>query len=267
MKTKSMLLAPFAVAILSYGAFAADLPRQRDVGYTAPPAPVATWTGYYIGGNIGYGWGRTENDATVVGLPPVLFGLSTASLARGDRDRQDINGVIGGFQSGYNWQAGSWVMGLESDLQASGQKSDALYCNLGGTTCAVASLSASHKLSWFGTARSRIGFLFTPGTLIYGTGGVAYGQVKSDYNFTLGGVPFASANFKDVKAGWTAGAGVEFAFASNWSAKLEYLYIDLGDSEVTVNVAGVGARVQRSFTEHVGRLGLNYRFDRGGLFF
>ena len=114
MKTKSMLLAPFAVAILSYGAFAADLPRQRDVGYTAPPAPVATWTGYYIGGNIGYGWGRTENDATVVGLPPVLFGLSTASLARGDRDRQDINGVIGGFQSGYNWQAGSWVMGIES---------------------------------------------------------------------------------------------------------------------------------------------------------
>ena len=96
-------------------------------------------------------------------------------------------------------------MGLESDLQASGQKSDALYCNLGGTTCAVASLTASHKLSWFGTARSRIGFLFTPGTLIYGTGGVAYGQVKSDYNFTLGGVPFASANFKDVKAGWTAG--------------------------------------------------------------
>ena len=268
MKTKSALLACLSLLALSCGAFAADLPSPRDFDYRAPPARYATtWTGYYIGGNIGYGWGRSENEVSVAGLPPVLFGLPTASLAAGDRDQQDVNGVIGGFQSGYSWQFGTWVMGLESDLQASGQKGDALYCNLGGTTCAVASLNASHKLSWFGTSRTRFGFLATPSTLIYGTGGIAYGQVKSDYTINLGGAPFASVNFKDVKAGWTAGAGVEFAFASNWSAKLEYLYMDLGDSEITVNVAGVSTRVTRSFTDHIGRVGVNYRFSGGGPFF
>ena len=268
MKTKSVLLAAFSLAVFSCGAFAADLPPQREHIYRAPPARYATtWTGYYIGGNIGYGWGRSENEVSVAGLPPVLFGLSTASLAAGDRDRQDVNGVIGGFQSGYRWQFGTWVMGLESDLQASGQKGDELYCNLGGTTCAVASLNASHKLSWFGTSRTNFGFLATPSTLIYGTAGVAYGQVKSDYNLIIGGIPFASVNFKDVKAGWTAGAGVEFAFAGNWSAKLEYLYMDLGESELTVNVAGVSTRVTRSFTDHIGRLGVNYRFSGGGPFF
>lgn len=202
----------------------------------------------------------------VTGLPAVLFGLSTASLARGDRDQQDVNGVIGGFQSGYNWQVGNWIMGVESDLQASGQKGDARYCNLGGTSCAVASVDASHKLSWFGTARSRIGLLVTPSTLIYGTGGAAYGQIKSDYTLNLSGVPFASVNFKDLKAGWTAGAGVEFAVAGNWTTKLEYLYIDLGNSELAVTAAGVTAKVERRFTDHVARIGVNYRFGSGGLF-
>ena len=263
MKTKSTLLACMSIA-LTCNAFAADLPRARDVPYTAPPV---TWTGFYIGGNIGYGWGRTENDVTVVGLPPVLFGISTASLAAGDRDRQNIDGVIGGFQSGYNYQAGNWVFGLESDLQAADQQGNALYCNLGGTTCAVASLAASHKLSWFGTGRTRLGFLVTPSWLIYGTAGVAYGEVKSDYALTLAGAPFAAVNFKDTKAGWTAGGGVEFLFASNWSAKFEYLYIDLGDSEMTVNVGGVAATVTRSFTDHIARFGVNYRFSGGGLFF
>ena len=108
MKTKSTLLACMSIA-LTCNAFAADLPPARDVPYTAPPV---TWTGFYIGGNIGYGWGRTENDVTVAGLPAVLFGISTASLAAGDRDRQNIDGVIGGFQSGYNYQAGNWVFGL-----------------------------------------------------------------------------------------------------------------------------------------------------------
>jgi outer membrane immunogenic protein len=243
---------------------AADMPTKTPM---VRAAPAFSWTGFYIGGNIGYSWGRSENEVIVAGLPPVLLGLPTASLARGDRDQQDVDGVIGGFQSGYNWQGGSWVIGLESDLQASGQKGDAQYCNLGGTTCAVASLNASHKLSWFGTSRTRLGFLVTPSTLLYGTGGVAYGQIKSDYNLFFGGAPFASVNFKDVKAGWTAGGGVEFAFAGNWSAKLEYLYMDLGDSELTVNVGGVSARVTRSFTDHIARVGVNYRFSGGGPFF
>src|SRR5262245_49676497 len=133
MKINSTLSATCMSLALTCSAFAADLPPARDV-YTPPPVRIATWTGFYVGANIGYGWGRTENDATVAGLPPVLLGISTASLAAGDRDRQNVNGVNGGFQSGYNYQAGSWLLGLESDLQAADQKGNALYCNLGGTT-------------------------------------------------------------------------------------------------------------------------------------
>ena len=244
---------------------AADLPPRPMA--VEPPAPANIWTGYYLGGNLGYSWGRADNDVRAAGLPPVLFGIPTASLASGDRDKQNVDGIVGGFQSGYNWQSGSWVFGLETDLQASNQKGDQRYCNLGGTTCAVASLDASHKLSWFGTARSRIGFLVTPSALVYGTGGAAYGELKSNYTLNLGGVPFAAVNFQDLKAGWTLGAGVEFAFARNWSAKLEYLYLDLGTSETTASIAGATAVVRREFTDHIARLGINYRFGSGGLFF
>jgi outer membrane immunogenic protein len=267
MKIRTALLTSAFALLASCNAFAADMgaPGPAYPAYKAPPpAPYASWTGYYFGGNIGYSWGRSENDVGITGLPGTLFGISTASLARGDRDHQDVDGVIGGFQSGYNWQVGNWVMGMESDLQASGQKSDTRYCNLGGTSCAIASLDASHKLAWFGTARSRIGMLVTPSTLLYATAGVAYGQVKTDYALSLLNTSFATANFKDVKAGWTAGAGLEFALAGNWSTKLEYLYMDLGKSEMAVSVGGINASLERHFTDHIARLGINYRFGGAG---
>ena len=104
----------------------------------------------------------------------------------------------------------------------------------------------------------------TPNTLLYATGGVAYGQVKSDYTLNFGNVPFATVNFKDVKAGWTLGAGVELALAGNWSTKLEYLYMDLGTNEITAAVGGVTATFDRKLTDHIARLGVNYRFGGGG---
>ena len=245
-------------------AFAADL---RVKAAPAPMAPVMNWTGAYIGGNVGYSWGRSDNDIHVTGLPPVLFGISTASLARGDRDETNVDGFVGGVQAGYNWQAANWVLGMESDFQASGQRGDTRYCGLGGTTCAVAAVDASHRLPWFGTSRSRVGYLVTPAMLLYATGGLAYGQVKSDYTLNIQGLPPAAAHFKDVKAGWTAGAGVEFAWAGNWSSKLEYLYMDLGTSEVTISAAGVSLGVDRRFSDHIVRFGLNYRFGGLGLGF
>src|SRR5215204_5916365 len=123
---QKLLLLGVALTTVAIGpASAADLgvgPRPAPA-YAAPPA--FSWTGFYVGGNVGYSWGKSENDITVVGLPPFLFGLSTASLARGDRDETDVNGVIGGGQAGFNWQVGNWVIGTESDLQGSGQKGDA----------------------------------------------------------------------------------------------------------------------------------------------
>jgi outer membrane immunogenic protein len=202
----------------------------------------------------------SENNIRVVGLPRSLFGISTASLARGDVDETDVDGVIGGGQAGFNWQVGSWVVGTESDFQGSSQQGDARYCGLGGTTCAVASLDASHKLSWFGTARSRVGYLITPNMLLYGTAGVAYGQLRSNYTLNLQNTAVAAVNFKDVKAGWTAGAGLEFALGGNWSTKLEYLYVDLGENEITFSAGGVSGTVERRFADHIARVGVNYRF-------
>src|SRR5206468_6899232 len=87
-------------------------------------------------------------------------------------------------------------------------------------------VTTDHKLEWFGTARPRLGFLATPNTLLYGTAGAAYGQVKDSATINVAGVGAATATFQDVKAGWTAGAGIEGAFGGGWSAKLEYLYMD-----------------------------------------
>jgi outer membrane immunogenic protein len=242
-RAKTVLLSTAIAAVFSTGALAADLP-VRGPAYQAPPPAYSSWTGYYFGGNIGYSWGRATNDFTLAGFPTVS-------------ERQDVDGVIGGFQSGYNWQAGQWVMGMESDLQASGQKG-----STGFLLPAATSLDAAHKLSWFGTARSRIGILVTPSVLLYGTAGVAYGQVKSDYLFTPGA---AVLSFKDTKAGWTGGAGIEAALAGNWSAKLEYLYLDLGKNELTTTVGGANVlTVDRRFQDHIARVGVNYRFGGGG---
>ena len=277
-------------------ALAADLPLK------APPLPVAVynWTGFYVGGNIGYSWGRSSgteafSDATSGAI------LSASAI------RFDMDGVIGGGQVGYNWQSDRWVFGLEADIQASGQKGDGPFSCSGGTVGAttLAGLSgpcsAGHlgdtapfnvtafpvigdiaqKLEWFGTFRGRVGLTATPTFLIYATGGLAYGEVKTSE--TVGGVnitglqgtngstltPVAAAfGNSSTRVGWTVGAGIEGVISGNWTAKLEYLYIDLGNISgafVTPILAPSGAFVATSYNSHITdnivRVGLNYRFS------
>jgi outer membrane immunogenic protein len=213
--------------------------------YEVSPVPIySSWTGLYLGANAGYSWGQSKFDGTFAG-------------GRAASDSEKINGAIGGVQSGYNHQFGAWVFGWEADFQASGEK--------GGSTFpgAIAVITTDHKLEWFGTARSRLGFLATQSILLYGTAGVAYGQVKDSATVTLVGIGSGTGTFKDVKAGWTAGGGVEGLLGNGWSAKLEYLYMDLGKTEQTLAspvLGGTVATETRRTTDNIVRAGLNYRW-------
>jgi outer membrane immunogenic protein len=235
-----MLASTGLMVLAASGACAADLSV-----YKGAPPPAYSWSGLYVGANIGYSWGAAKFES-------VLTGIGTTSHS------QNMNGVIGGFQSGYNNQFGVWVLGFETDFQFSGQK--------GGSTfpgfVAGISVTTDERLNWFGTSRTRIGFLAMPNILIYGTAGMAYGQVKSNGTVTAAGVGSFTDSFKDVKAGYAIGGGVEGAFGGGWSAKLEYLYMDLGKTEHTFGtvVLGAIATETRRTTDNIVRVGMNYRW-------
>jgi outer membrane immunogenic protein len=248
---KKLFLATTAFVVLAAASAGAADMSARPVYAPAAPVPVYSWTGIYWGGNVGYSWGQSKNDGTLAG-----FGVTAT-------ESQDMDGVIGGAQTGYNYQFGAWVLGLEADIQASGQKGGSTFQVLGLPT---ATLTTDHKLEWFGTARPRLGVLATPNLLLYGTGGVAFGQVKDSYTATVAGLgTVATATVDDVKAGWTAGAGIEGAFGGGWSAKVEYLYIDLGKLQqtVTLPLAGVAATFNSRLTDNIVRVGLNYKWGAG----
>ena len=213
-----------AVFALAGSAVAADMPRR------AAPAPVTkapaympyNWTGFYLGINGGYGWGNSSFS----GIP-----------GTGDFD---VKGGLVGGTLGYNWQAGRAVFGLETDLAWSGMNGSAA---CGAFTC-------NTENNYLGTVRGRIGYAwdrFMP----YVTGGLAYGDIKA------GTTGFAMAS--DTRFGWTLGVGAEFAIAGPWTAKLEYLYADLGD--VTCG-AGCSPTPPQTvdFTANIVRAGINYRF-------
>src|ERR1700761_5932163 len=206
-------------SMLATGALAADLPLK------APPLPVAVfnWTGFYVGGNIGYSWGRSSDTSTVTNGPGTIFVTSGGST--------NLDGIVGGGQIGYNWQMANWVWGLEADIQGTDEKgSRSFVCRaavcLPPAALALPDINAtlSQKIDWFGTVRGRAGILAAPQVLLYATGGLAYGEGKK--NETGGLLNAFSTSTTNV--GWTVGAGVEGVIGGGWTAKLEYLYVDLG---------------------------------------
>src|SRR5665213_392514 len=258
-------------------ALAADLPART---YTKAPAyvdPGYNWTGFYIGGNVGYSWGRSSDASTLTnGAGTVLFTSGGSS---------NLDGVLGGGQNGYNWQVQNWVWGFEADIQGTDEKgSRGFTCPIGTCTPETAPpvggiglfpipgvavpVTLSQKIDWFGTLRARAGILATPRVLFYATGGLAYGEVNSSE--TIGALSGFSSTSTNV--GWTAGAGVEGAIGGNWTAKLEYLYVDLGRASgsfaTTIPAFGAGlvasGTLSSAFSSHVTdnvlRVGLNYRF-------
>ena len=238
----------------------------------APPivaaVPYYNWSGFYIGVNAGWGWG--DNDVTVAPSPdPLSQAFWNPAFAAGAAPslfplKQD--GFFGGGQIGYNFQAGMFVFGVEADFQGSNIK-DTLTINTAVVGFVPGFHTASQQLDWFGTLRGRLG-VAAGSALLYVTGGLAYGQVQYglSYNFSLS-LDFQNLTAKNTEAGWTAGAGIEWGFAPNWSVKAEYLFVDLGDATFTTVGTGRPANIATSYTAnyenqyHLARLGINYRFN------
>jgi outer membrane immunogenic protein len=239
--TTFALAAGVSLAALGTG-FAADL-GNRPV-YKAPPAaaPMFSWTGFYIGGHVGYGWGN--NDFTD---PTGYFGTVGATYGN------DTDGFLGGLQAGFDYQfAPNWVLGIEGQVS---------WSNIDGSTSYAAPIGGtfSNDLNWLSSVTGRLGFTAGSNWLIYGKGGVAWADFDHTINDTLTPV---SATIGDTKVGWTAGAGIEYAFAPGWSGKIEYQYYDFGSDTYTFPLAPASAfEVDNNI--HTIKAGLNWRF--GGL--
>jgi outer membrane immunogenic protein len=263
---KAVAASALAAIAATSAAPAADLAARP---YTKAPmiAPLYNWTGFYIGGNVGYSWGRSSDTSTLAnGAGAVLFTTGAGA---------NMDGVIGGGQIGYNWQVQNWVWGLEADIQGSDQKGGRDYlCPTGVCTPPFGVLAVfpgpavpvalDQKLEWFGTVRGRVGVLATPQVLFYATGGLAYGGVNTSAVIGAGAFGF---NANDTRVGYTVGAGVEGAIGGNWTAKLEYLYMDLGRTSGTflTTIPALGGGVlshnySSRITDNIVRVGLNYRF-------
>jgi len=263
---KTIAASALAAMTVASAASAADLAARP---YTKAPmmAPVYDWTGFYIGGNVGYSWGRSSDTSTLTnGAGAVLFTTGAGA---------NMDGVIGGGQIGYNWQVQNWVWGLEADIQGSDQKGRRDYlCPTGVCTPPFGVIAVfpgpavpvalDQKLEWFGTVRGRVGVLATPQVLFYATGGLAYGEVNTSAVIGAGAFGF---NAHDTRVGYTVGAGVEEAIGGNWTAKLEYLYMDLGRTSGTflTTIPALGGGVlsynySSRITDNIVRVGLNYKF-------
>jgi outer membrane immunogenic protein len=251
---KKLAIAVLALSTLAAPAFAADMALKAP----PPVAPVWSWNGWYAGVNVGGSFGQAR-DSSTYGTPPLALGTSSSRL----------DGVIGGGQIGYNWVLPSnWLFGLEADIQGSSERSTG---NQGPVAIPIpgalpvfttGTLTDSERLEWFGTVRGRLGLLAAPNWLFYGTGGLAYGEVRSNETLVVTGAGTAGASYNTDRAGWTAGGGIEGVLGNNWTAKVEYLYIDLG--RFTNNFAGAGLftpiTVSTHVTDNIVRVGVDYHF-------
>jgi len=217
---------------------AADLGPVPAAPAKAVPyvAPLYDWTGFYLGGHGGAGWSSaTVSDPTGATFAPPGTGVNVAG-----------QGWLAGGQLGYNHQIGAWVFGIEGDLS---------YTDVRGTTTSPFGVDITTWLPWIGTVTGRLGIAWDR-TLVYAKAGAAFAE-----NSITARVPLVDFRGKDMRVGWTVGAGAEYALWDNWSVKAEYNYIDLGTRTVTVtSPAGASVLADTKASEHLVKLGANYRF-------
>ena len=268
---KKLALAVAAASILFTGAAAAADLAARP--YTKAPAPVIavwSWTGFYVGGNVGGHWG---DDRITPAANPVGWGAAgAADLNAFTRTNLHPQGVIGGVQAGYNWQTGNVVLGLEADANWVDGTATRVQVPPAGFLVInpLDVMTNSSKLTFLGTVRGRLG-LAAGDALFYVTGGLAVGNLKNTDTFCSFGAPcidpgdLGVVNSSVTRAGWTVGGGIEYHIAGNWTAKAEYLYVDLGSYATSIPgcancLPGADITVNHKFTDHIARVGVNYKF-------
>jgi outer membrane immunogenic protein len=268
---KKILFATVIAGLSSAPALAADLPPRMYAKAPVAVAPVATWTGCYIGVNAGYSWGDGSSSLALQPSLAAWTNVSAGYAALDGRYAGSPSGALGGGQVGCNYQSGIFVVGIEADIDYLGASETASRAGLGNTTLLLGTVS--QKVDWLGSVRGRVGI--SPGSnwLLYATGGLAYGNTSFSHQFAFGAVVpdrgFAGALNNDFRTGWIAGAGVEYMVTPNWTVKGEYLYYDLGSTRVvglTFNrpVDAFGADGLYTTRGSIARVGLNYKFGWGG---
>jgi outer membrane immunogenic protein len=253
---RKLLLAGAALALFAAApALAADLPAQA-VPAKAPvyiPPPVYNWNGFYVGGHVGGGW--SSQQATE--LAPGVAAFPTGTVF----NKNNMSGFLGGVQGGFNWQVSNVVFGVEGEYSWGNVNGSVTTVSpvFGGFTSNVTAKDKDYAL-----ATGRIGYA-ADNWLFFAKGGGAWGQTSSTGTGLLAnGTVFETSTANSNRSGWVVGAGVEWGFAPNWSAKIEYNHIDFGSSTVTVLGTATGASsISVSNTVEVVKGGVNYRFNWG----
>ncbi|MGA8169898.1 MAG: outer membrane beta-barrel protein [Methylocystis sp.] len=292
MKKLSLGAGAIALAMSVGPTHASDLPSSREALPPPPPppyfepAPIANWSGFYLGLNAGGVFGGSDTITTTTGALSANVDAAAIAATGSGAGGDNSAGFIGGGQIGYNWKlAPTIVAGVEVDIQGVAGRDNEM--SLTSATPGVlnpshtfsGSLSASQSLDYLGTVRARVGYLIKPTLLVYGTGGLAYGGAglsassiagESNAAGRLVGGAFNNVGSSGTRVGWTAGGGLEWMFAPRWTARIEYLYYDLGTATVggpmqlySSGAAGAGLGVTQTgaqFNGHIVRAGLNYLF-------
>jgi outer membrane immunogenic protein len=230
----SLGIAVAYVVANAMSAQAADLPGRSNSPsyYKAPSELPFSWTGFYAGINGGYAWGQSSWSDPAVGANSGNFNTT--------------GGLVGG-QLGFNWQTGALVLGIETDADWMSVKGST--AGLGGVCAADGGGQCQTQQSWVGTTRARVGYAFDR-WLPYVTGGVAYGNIQAVQ---------PTGTTTNTNVGWTAGGGLEYGIDRKWSAKLEYLHVDLGTATFMGAASGTST-LAVPVTNDLVRVGINYHW-------
>jgi outer membrane immunogenic protein len=315
--SKGLIIAAGLLAASVTAASAADM----RMPVKAPPIfdPPISWTGLYIGGDLGGSWGRGRTDQsdittvntttttstqtfrdtiTPVGVPvTTTTGPTAAAVAAFTSGRTNVNGFMGGGQIGAREQFGTWVLGLEGDIEGSTERGSFTTCSFAGCPVGSAIGTASYRLNWLGTVRGIAGLLVHPKVLVYATAGVAFGGLDTDYVSGIDGGGLTAGDVRTTRTGFAVGGGVEGKIDQHWSVRGQYLFVDLGSfstnlgagaatatqttvigpfvpiigpngptgfntqtTTTTTTAASTASQVKSRFWDHVFKIAFNYQF-------